>query len=102
MQPQADRPNARITTSALLTTPAYRDMVTHMIELARLRAADLRRPDVQFTDGVFSYVSSGKEVGHGGMGQAYLVTRRRDGQPEQLVVAKTFRDEYMVMVAEDL
>lgn len=77
-------------------------MVTHMIELARLRAADLRRPDVQFTDGEFSYVSSGKELGHGGMGQAYLVTRWRNGGPQQVVVAKTFRDEYMVMVHEDL
>jgi serine/threonine protein kinase len=71
------------------------------IDLSALTAYDLRRPEVIFTDGQYRYVTSGKQLGYGGMGAAYLVTRERDGQMPQIIVAKTFREEFMLTLRED-
>src|SRR2546423_897037 len=71
------------------------------LELGRLKAADLKQPDVQFTDGTFTYVTSGKELGHGGMGSAWLVTRWQGDDPGEVVVAKTFREEFLLALRED-
>jgi len=43
------------------------------LELGRLRAADLERPGVQFTDGHYLYMTSGKRLGTGGMGNVWGV-----------------------------
>src|SRR5579871_212789 len=74
-----------------------------MIELARLSAADLERPHVRFTDGEYVYVTSGERVGHGGMGNVWTVTRAPLADPDagEMVVAKTFREEFLVLLRED-
>jgi serine/threonine protein kinase len=70
--------------------------MSQLIELGRLTAADLRRPDVQFTDGKQVYVSTGKELGRGGMGAAWLITRGFE-----MMVAKVFREEFLASLRED-
>ena len=70
-------------------------------ELPRLRAVDLEQPELQFTDGKFTYVTSGKQLGRGGMGEAWLVTRFVGTQPPEVVVAKTFRSEFLISLRED-
>jgi serine/threonine-protein kinase len=57
--------------------------------------------DLRFTDGEFIYVASGKKLGHGGMGAAWLVTRWRGDEPGEVVVAKTFREEFLASLSED-
>lgn len=71
------------------------------LEFGRLKAADLAVEDLQFTDGEFTYVASGKKLGHGGIGAAWLVTRWRGDEPGEVVVAKTFRDEFLAALSED-
>jgi serine/threonine protein kinase len=70
-------------------------------ELGRLKADDLKMPDLRFTDGTHTYVTSGREIGHGGMGAAYLVTRWQGDEPGEVVVAKTFREEFLLSLRED-
>lgn len=70
--------------------------MSHPIELGRLNAADLRRPEVSFTDGKQVYTTTGKELGRGGMGSAWLITRERD-----FLVAKVFREEFLASLRED-
>jgi serine/threonine protein kinase len=73
------------------------------IELARLRASDLERPHVRFTDGTWIYVTSGERLGHGGMGNVWTVTRAPIADPDagEMIVAKTFREEYLILLRED-
>jgi len=68
------------------------------LPLARLRAADLAVPDVAFTDGQHNYVTSGKKLGHGGMGNVWTLTRVHD---QATVVGKTFREEFLFLLRED-
>jgi hypothetical protein len=56
------------------------------LPLARLRAADLAVPDVQFTDGQHRYVTSGTKLGHGGMGNVWTLTRLDDSGGGKTVV----------------
>lgn len=70
--------------------------MSESIELARLSAADLRRADVRFTDGKREYVTTGKEIGRGGMGAAWLLAR-----DDEVVVAKVFREEFLASLRED-
>ena len=71
------------------------------LPLARLRAADLAVPEVQFTDGQHLYLTSGKKLGHGGMGNVWTVTRRTGDAPPETVVAKVFREEFLFLLRED-
>jgi serine/threonine-protein kinase len=66
-----------------------------------MKAADLAVEDLHFTDGEWTYVASGKQLGHGGMGTAWLVTRWRGDEPGDVVVAKTFREEFLASLSED-
>jgi serine/threonine protein kinase len=75
--------------------------MTADLDLGRLRARDLRQAELRFTDGTYTYVASGKELGQGGMGQAFLVTRWRGDEPGEVVVAKTFREEFLAALRED-
>jgi serine/threonine protein kinase len=75
--------------------------VTAPKPIGQLRAVELRQPELQFVDGEWTYVTSGKRIGHGGMGAAYLVTRWREGEPGQVVVAKTFREEFLLTLRDD-
>jgi len=72
-----------------------------VLELSQLRANILRQPELHFTDGEYTYVTSGKRIGHGGMGSAYLVTRWKGDEPGQVVVAKTFREEFLLTLRDD-
>jgi tRNA A-37 threonylcarbamoyl transferase component Bud32 len=76
---------------------------TTALELGRLRAADLEQPDKWFTDGNYLYLSSGRRVGEGGMGNVWTVTRHpADGNgPAEPVVCKTFREEFLFLLRED-
>src|SRR5256885_3559744 len=68
------------------------------LPLARLRAGDLAVPDVVFTDGQHRYATSGKKLGHGGMGNVWTLTRLDDATT---VVGKTFREEFLFLLRED-
>ena len=74
------------------------------LSLARLRASDLEQDQVRFTDGKFLYLTSGERLGHGGMGNVWSVERRPLGHEDEapeLVVGKTFREEFLVLLRED-
>src|SRR5262245_44943458 len=71
------------------------------MELGRLPSEDLARPDGVFSAGTYRYVTAGKRLGGGGMGSAWLVTRRGSGEEDQIVVAKTFREEFLATLRED-
>ena len=74
------------------------------IDISQLHAADLERPDVAFTDGTWLYATSGKCLGQGGTGIAWLVTRWLASAPTaapEPVVAKTFREEYIILLEQD-
>jgi tRNA A-37 threonylcarbamoyl transferase component Bud32 len=71
------------------------------LPLARLRAADLAVPEVQFTDGQHLYLTSGLKLGHGGMGNVWTISRRDGDEPPKSVVAKTFREEFLFLLRED-
>jgi serine/threonine protein kinase len=74
--------------------------------LSRLRAVDLERENVRFTDGKYLYTTSGRRLGHGGMGNVWSMARwpagdgEEDATPE-IVVGKTFREEFLVLLRED-
>ncbi len=74
-----------------------------LLDLARLSALDLERPHVRFTDGEWIYVTSGERVGHGGMGNVWIVTRAPVSDPDagEMVVAKVFREEFLILLRED-
>jgi serine/threonine-protein kinase len=78
-------------------------MTSAAVDLGRLRAADLEKSGMWFTDGAYLYRSSGKRVGEGGMGNVWNVTRHLGdtAAPAELVVAKTFREEFLVLLRED-
>ncbi len=74
------------------------------IDLAELHTADIERSDVRFTDGEYLYVTSGKQLGYGGMGNVWTLTRWRIGQPSaggEVIVAKTYREEFLILLRED-
>ncbi len=78
-------------------------MAQDPLPLAKLRAADLAVPEVEFTDGQFLYLTSGQKLGHGGMGNVWTVTRRpleSDSVPTT-VVAKSYREEFLFLLRED-
>jgi serine/threonine protein kinase len=79
-------------------------MLTEPLSLARLRAVNLEFAEVPFTDGVHVYLTSGQRLGHGGMGNVWMVTQRpllRPDAPPRVVVAKTFREEFLFLLRED-
>ncbi len=72
--------------------------------LAELTSASLELPEIDFTDGSHLYTTSGRRVGHGGMGSVWRVERRPLDAPEappEILVAKTFREEYLALLKED-
>jgi serine/threonine-protein kinase len=77
--------------------------------LAGLRTAELVRPGTVFQHGGFAYRATGEAVGHGGMGDAFVLERRRlndgsrtivDAAPEQ-VVGKVFHHEFLYQLRTD-
>ncbi len=74
------------------------------LPLSRLRAADLERGGVEFTDGTYLYRTSGERLGTGGMGNVWSMERRPLGaplDPPEPVVGKTFREEFLVLLRDD-
>lgn len=72
--------------------------------LSQLEASDFERPDVLFADGEYTYSTSGKCLAQGGTGNVWLLTRWLTDHPaasSEAVVAKTFRDEFLLLVRED-
>jgi serine/threonine protein kinase len=70
-----------------------------------LRGAELGRPGLVFCHRGFLYRSTGEDIGHGGMGNAFLLLRRpvgaADGVAEQAVVGKVFHSEYLYQLRTD-
>lgn len=83
--------------------------VAEALPLASLSAADLEEPGVVFTDGARRYTTTGRLLGHGGMGNAYELVRQPDGGSEPRddaaggrAVAKVFRREVLYQFRKDL
>src|SRR5436190_1097675 len=79
--------------------------MTEPLSLATLRAIDLERSGVSFTDGTFVYFTSGRRLGHGGMGNVWTLSRRPIAEPDappEMIVGKTFREEYLVLLGEGI
>lgn len=70
-----------------------------------LRGAELGYAGLEFQHGGFLYRSTGEDIGHGGMGNAYLLHRRplgaAEGVAEQVVVGKVFHAEYLYQLRTD-
>src|SRR5262245_31473420 len=72
-----------------------------LLELTRLRAANLEFSGVEFTDGTHRYVSTGKRIGYGGMGNVWMIERHGPNGDIEVLVAKTFREEFLFLLRED-
>lgn len=70
-----------------------------------LRGADLGRPGLVFEHAGYLYRSTGEDVGHGGMGNAYVLHRRAlaggAGATPEAVVGKVFHAEYLYQLRTD-
>src|SRR3954451_11263313 len=74
------------------------------LELSQLKAADLERADVRFSDGIYQYRTTGEVIGSGGMGRVWALDRWPLASPTgapQAVVGKVYREEYIIFVRED-
>ncbi len=71
-------------------------------QLAELRGRDLEKSGVVFRCGQYHYRTTGREMGHGGMGTVFLLGRRKgnDGQV-QAVIGKVFHSDYLLQLRTD-
>ncbi len=70
--------------------------------LAELKGRDLEQEGVVFRCGQYLYRTTGREMGHGGMGTVFLLGRRQgvDGQV-QAVIGKVFHSDYLLQLRTD-
>lgn len=71
-------------------------------QLAELKGRDLETAGVVFRCGQYLYRTTGREMGHGGMGTVFLLGRRQgtDGQV-QAVIGKVFHSDYLLQLRTD-
>ena len=63
-------------------------------QLAELRGRDLEESGIVFRCGQHLYRTTGREMGHGGMGTVFLMGRRLGtGGQEQAVIGKVFHSD---------
>lgn len=63
---------------------------------------DLERPGVVFRCGQYIYRTTGKELGHGGMGTVFLMARKQtSGGNSHPVVGKVFHADYLLQLRTD-
>src|SRR5690606_32822368 len=76
-----------------------------VLSLERLRAVDLERPGLLFEHGEHLYRTTGEQIGHGGMGNAFVLGRRLRtssiDQPDTPAVGKVFHSEYLYQLRTD-
>ncbi|HKE18446.1 MAG TPA: protein kinase [Kofleriaceae bacterium] len=70
------------------------------LALSALRAADLEKPGLVFVDGPQRFRTTGAHVGHGGMGNAFLLGVGDDEGPPA-AVGKVFHSEYLYQLRTD-
>jgi hypothetical protein len=68
------------------------------VELSALRAADLERAGLEFVDGGLRFRTTGEHIGHGGMGNAFLLAM---GDGDGGAVGKVFHSEYLYQLRTD-
>lgn len=70
--------------------------------LGEIRARDLETGGIVFRCGQYQYRTTGREMGHGGMGTVFLMGRRlgNDGQV-QAVVGKVFHPDFLLQLRTD-
>jgi serine/threonine protein kinase len=71
-------------------------------QLRELRGNDLETGGIVFRCGHYLYRTTGREMGHGGMGTVFLLARRQgtDGQV-QAVIGKVFHSDYLLQLRTD-
>lgn len=74
-----------------------------LLPLSSLRVEDLAASERTFSDGLNVYETTGQKLGHGGMGNVWRLVRRPPvaGSPSTVVVGKTFRDEFLLLLRND-
>jgi serine/threonine protein kinase len=75
------------------------------VPIDEVRSAELDRPGFAFTHGEFIYRTTGETVGHGGMGNAFVLMRRLRSagidEPDAYTVGKVFHSEYLYQLRTD-
>ena len=73
--------------------------------VSALRGAELEKAGVQFYDGMWLYRTTGESVGHGGMGNAFVLARRPHSASaataDSQAVGKVFHSEYLYQLRTD-
>ncbi len=69
---------------------------------AQVSSEDLEHPGIVFRCGEYDYRTTGKELGHGGMGTVFLMGRRTGPESQtQAVVGKVFHPDFLLQLRTD-
>lgn len=83
-------------------TNSQRDNWENPREFSELCSSDFETGGVVFSHNEHLYRTTGKKLGHGGMGSVYLMARKRgDDRVPQAVVGKLFHSDYLLQLRTD-